>query len=244
MPKTDVSNGNGHRSRASKARILVVEDEKDLSRILQYNLKRAGYQVWSAPSGEQGLKLFRRYSPDLVVLDIMLPGMDGLEFCRIVREKSSSPVLFLTAKKSETDRVVGLKLGGDDYVTKPFFMSELLARIEVLLRRKEPKPGKEGQAPLRVGELEVDFERHEVRVQGKNVVLTPTEFRFLKLMIEADGKVLSRDTFLSHIWGHDAGQEMNTRAVDQHMARLRRKLGPESARVATVTNLGYRFKSD
>lgn len=224
------------------AKILLVEDEKALSRIVRYNLEKEGHRVLVAEDGEAGLALARRERPDLVLLDIMLPKLDGLAVCRALRASSQVPILFLTAKKSEVDRVLGLKLGADDYVTKPFSVAELAARVEALLRRAGA--GKTGPPTgvRRAGELEVDVERHEVSVRGKAVPVTPREFTFLKLLLEADGRVLTRDVILETVWGLDRSVEIDTRTVDQHIARLRRKLGAEGGRIVTVINSGYKLK--
>lgn len=224
------------------AKILVVEDEKALSRIVRYSLEKDGHRVVVAEDGEAGLALARREKPDLVILDIMLPKLDGLEVCRALRASSPVPILFLTAKKSEVDRVLGLKLGADDYVTKPFSVAELAARVEALLRRAGTGKAGAPSGVRRAGELEVDVERHEVSVGGKAVAVTPREFTFLKLLLEADGRVLTRDVILETVWGVDRSIEIDTRTVDQHIARLRRKLGSEGARIVTVINSGYKLK--
>lgn len=226
----------------TKGKILIVEDEKDLVRLLRYNLEKENYKVLSANDAETALSIVRKSKPELIMLDIMLPKMDGLEFLRILRKESQIPVVLLTAKRSEMDRILGLKLGADDYVVKPFSVGELQARIEALLRRSAPPPPNEGKKPVTVGRIEVDFERHEIQVAGKRAELTPKEFELLKLLIEANGKVLSRDQLLEQIWGHGKDMEIDTRTVDQHIARLRRKLRVESDRIATVTNFGYQMK--
>lgn len=239
MPRRAQNRYNG--SMAHK--LLLVEDDKDLVRLIKYNFDKEGYHVVHASDGETGLALARKEKPDLVILDVMLPKLDGLEFCRLFRQESKTPIIFLTAKKSEVDRILGLKLGGDDYVTKPFSVGELIARVAAVLRRASGT-GQDEAPPLRAGQLEVDLARHEVRVKGQTVALTPKEFEFLKALVEADGKVLSRDQLLEKIWGYDRSMEIDTRTVDQHIARLRRKLKGEGFRIATVTNAGYRLKRD
>ena len=224
------------------AKILVVEDEKAIARVLRYNLEKEGYKVVAAEDGESGLALARKERPDLVLLDIMLPKLDGIQVCKVLRSDSRVPILFLTAKKSEVDRVLGLKMGADDYVTKPFSVAELLARVEALLRRSGGVPGGGGSEARKVGDLVVDVERHEVLVKGKPVEVTPREFTFLKLLIDADGRVLTRDRILETVWGYDRSVEIDTRTVDQHIARLRKKLGPEGGRIVTVVNSGYKLK--
>lgn len=169
----------------------------------------------------------------------MLPVMDGLEFLRLLRRESLTPVILLSAKRSEGDRILGLKLGADDYVIKPFSVGELMARVEARLRlTSEP----DGARALTVGGMSVDIERHQVTVKGRQIRLAPKEFSVLRLLLEADGKVLSRDRLLELIWGHDEGMDIDTRTVDQHVARLRRKLGKEGARISTVPNFGYQVR--
>ncbi|MDP3541055.1 MAG: response regulator transcription factor [Elusimicrobiota bacterium] len=220
------------------ATILVIDDEKDLVRLLRHNLEKSGYRVVSAPSAEAGLKKLRADAPDLLLLDIMLPGMDGLEFLRALRRESDVPVILLSAKGGELDRVLGLKLGADDYVVKPFSLVELQARVAARLRM--PAAAKVGRTAA-VGALRVDFARHEVKVKGRPVRLATKEFRVLELLLEADGKVLSRDALLERVWEHDAGLDLDTRTVDQHIARLRRKLGEAGAVIVTVPNFGYKL---
>ena len=228
---------------ANKEKILVVEDEKDISKLIRYNLAKDNYRVTCANDAESGLKLARQVKPDLILLDLMLPKMSGLDFLRTIRPEVQAPIMILTAKRSELDRILGLKLGADDYVVKPFSIGELQARIERhLSRAAAPQRNGDGNKPLAIGSMDVDFERHEIMVKGKPVRLAPKEFAILKLLIEANGKVLSRDRLLELIWGHDKDIEIDTRTVDQHIARLRRKLGPEGGRITTVTNFGYQIK--
>jgi DNA-binding response OmpR family regulator len=227
-----------------KEKILVVEDEKDLVRLIRYNLEKEKFRVISANDAESGLTMLKKQKPDLVILDIMLPKMDGLDFLRTVRKESQIPVVLLTAKRSELDRILGLKLGADDYIVKPFSVGELHARVEALLRRVTAPLNGSDKKPVTVGKIEVDFERHEIKVNGKRTELTPKEFELLKLLIEANGKVLSRDQLLERIWGHGKDMEIDTRTVDQHIARLRHKLKSEASRIATVTNFGYQIKAN
>lgn len=223
-------------------KILVVEDEKPLIKLLKYNLENAGYRVTPVQDGESALASFKKEKPDLVLLDIMLPKLDGFEICKIIRQESKVPILFLTARKEEMDRVLGLELGADDYVTKPFSVRELLARVKAILRRVSDK--KEERSIVRAGDLEVDLERYETRIKEKAIVLSPKEFDFLKCLIHADGKALTRDQLLEKVWGYDKSAEIDTNTVDQHIARLREKLGTESKRIVTVKNVGYRIKLD
>jgi DNA-binding response OmpR family regulator len=220
---------------------LVVEDEKSLAKILRYNLEKEGYRVTLSGDGEAGLEAFRKERPDLVILDLMLPKLDGYEFCKIVRRDSKTPILMLTARKEEVDRILGLEMGADDYVTKPFSVREVLARIKAILRRT--KPPEETASLLRAGTLELDPGTYECRVGGRPVELRSKEFEFLKCLFLARGKALSRDELLEKVWGYDKSMEIDTRTIDQHIARLRDKLGPEAGRIVTVKNVGYRLKT-
>jgi DNA-binding response OmpR family regulator len=225
-----------------KPKVLVVDDEKDLVKLIKYNLDKR-FRVQAVGDAETGLKKAAEFKPDCIILDIMLPGMDGLEFLRALRRDSKTPVILLSAKRSETDRILGLKLGADDYVVKPFSVGELEARVENLLKRAGPAAGAASGAPtVKIAGLEIDFDRHEVMVRGKPARLAPKEFEILRLLVQADGKVLSRERLLQTIWGYGEDVEIDTRTVDQHVARLRRKLGPERERVATVSNFGYQLK--
>ena len=227
----------------TKEKILIVEDEKDLVKLIRYNLEKDKFRVSSARDAETGLKLARKTKPDLILLDIMLPKMDGLEFLRTIRPEVDIPIILLSAKRSEMDRILGLKLGADDYMVKPFSIGELQARISGHLRRYAGA-GTNGEAKksVAIGTIEMDFERHEILVAGKPARLAPKEFAILKLLIEANGKVLSRDQLLQMIWGHEEDMEIDTRTVDQHIARLRRKLKTERDRITTVPNFGYQIK--
>jgi DNA-binding response OmpR family regulator len=223
-------------------KILVVEDEKNLSKILKYNLEKEGYRVTACYDGEAGLAAFRKEKPALVILDLMLPKLDGFEFCKAVRQDSRTPILMLTARKEEVDRILGLEMGADDYVTKPFSVREVLARIKAILRRVA---GGEGEKTiLRAGGLELDLDKYESRLNGKAFTLRSKEFEFLKCLFQARGKVLTRDELLEKVWGYDKSMEIDTRTVDQHIARLREKLGSEADRIVTVKNVGYRLKLD
>lgn len=227
----------------AQEKVLVVEDDKDIVRLLKYNLEKQGYHVVAVGDGEAGLAAARKERPDLLILDVMIPKLDGFELVKLIRRESRAPILMLTARKEEMDRVLGLELGADDYMTKPFGVRELLARVKALLRRSAPSAAP-GSSMLRAGGVELDPERYEVRVRGKDVSLTTKEFEFLKILLQAGGRALSRDQILEKVWGYDRSMEIDTRTVDQHVARLREKLGPESARVATVKNVGYRIKTE
>jgi len=223
-------------------KIVVVEDEKPIAKLLKYNLEQNGYIVLIAQDGEAGLALIKESKPDLILLDLMLPKIDGIEVCKMVRRDSSVPIIMLTAKKDETDRVLGLELGADDYVTKPFSIKELMARVKTILRRSQDKANP--ISTIHLGELTIDLERYEVKRGSKEIALSPKEFEFLKVLLRAQGKVLSREHLLESIWNYDQASEMDTRTIDQHVARLRGKLGAEGQHIVTVKNVGYRLKTD
>lgn len=223
-------------------RILIIEDEKDIVRLLKYNLEKEGYEALTASDGEAGLAVARKDQPDLILLDLMLPKLDGIQVCRTLRQESAVPILMLTAKREEIDRILGLEIGADDYVTKPFSVRELLARIKTILRRV--RPAEKSEAPFHAGTLVVDFARYTVSIKGKPVALSSKEFGFLKVLVQAGGKAFTRDQLLEHVWGYDRSYEIDTRTIDQHIARLRDKLGPESKRIITVKNVGYRFETE
>jgi phosphate regulon transcriptional regulator PhoB len=223
------------------SRVLIVEDEPDIRELVVHHLKREGYQVSAASSGEEALRQVQAAPPDLVILDLMMPAMDGLEVCRRLRQDpatASLPIVMLTAKGDEVDRVLGLEIGADDYVVKPFSPKELLARVRAVLRRSRPAPG---AAPLRLGALAIDFGTHMVSVGGETLALTPKEFDFLRALVEARGRVLSREFLLDRVWGYSHASEIESRTVDVHVRRLRVKLGPEGRRILTVKSVGYRL---
>jgi len=226
----------------AQEKLLVVEDDRNLVKLLKYNLEKEGWRVVAAADGEAGLAALRKEKPDLVVLDGMMPKLDGFEFLKIIRRETRVPVIMLTARKEEMDRVLGLELGADDYVTKPFGVRELVARVKALLRRAAPVSESAPGGVLRAGGITLDPERYEVSVKGKAVALTTKEFEFLKLLLSAGGRALTRDQLLEKVWGYDRSMEIDTRTIDQHVARLREKLGPEGSLVATVKNVGYRIK--
>jgi two-component system alkaline phosphatase synthesis response regulator PhoP len=226
-----------------KEKILIVEDDKDIIKMLEYNLKKEGFKVVAASDGEDALDLAVRQHPDLILLDLMLPGMDGLEVCRALKGESKTaamPIIMLTAKSQESDKVVGLELGADDYVTKPFSPRELIARIKAVLRRANEKE----KLPeiFQAGDLKIDFARISVEVKGKPVELTSKEFELLKTLLKAKGRVLSRDYLLDNIWGFDHAMEIQTRTVDVHIRTLRKKLKSAAKMIFTVKNYGYRFE--
>ena len=225
-------------------RVLIVEDEPDIRELLVFHLEREGYQITKARSGVEAVRLAHTAPPDLVLLDLMLPEMDGLEVCRRLRRDpvtQAIPIVMLTARGDEVDRVLGLELGADDYVVKPFSPRELVARIRAVLRRARPLPG---VAPLTAGRLSIDPAAHTVTVGGAPVTLTRKEFDLLRALVEARGRVLSREFLLDHVWGYTAAGEIESRTVDVHVRRLRQKLGPEGRRIGTVTGVGYRLETD
>lgn len=231
-------------------KILVVDDEISLQETLTYNLKKEGYVVEVVGDGLAALELFRSIKPDLVILDVMLPGLDGFEICRTLRQESNTPVLMLTARDDEIDRVVGLEVGADDYLPKPFSMREMIARVKALLRRvrlireevgfavSEAAP----QKNLVFGNLEIDLNRREVRLDGNVLPCKPKEFELLTFMGQHQGRVLTRDLILERVWGW--GYTVDSRTVDVHIRWLREKIEkvPElPQRIVTVRGMGYRF---
>ena len=226
-----------------REKIVVIEDEADILELIEYNLAREGYRVTACSDGEQGLHAARKADPDLILLDVMLPGIDGFEVCRQLRRDPltrSVPVVFLTAKAEEADVILGLGLGADDYVAKPFRPRELIARVQAVLRRG-PSRGEEpsGERLVR-GDLVIDMVRHEVMARGENVVLTPTEMRLLHLLASHPGRVFTRAHLLSRVIGEDA--IVTDRNVDVHIRGIRQKLGELREVIETVRGVGYRFK--
>ena len=224
-------------------KILVVDDEPTLVATLRYNLEREGYEVLEAADGESALTLARSGRPDLIVLDLMLPGLDGREVCRILRRDMTVPILMLTARAEELDKVVGLELGADDYVTKPFGMRELLARVRALLRRAVTSPAAEG-GELTSGDLEVDLRRRRASRKGQELSLKPKEFELLSFFLQNRGFAFTRDKLLDEVWGYDFAAD--TRTVDVHVRWLRQKIEDEPARptrLITVRGVGYRFEA-
>jgi two-component system response regulator RegX3 len=222
-------------------KILVVDDEAAIRDSLTYALEREGYEVEAAADGETALERARATPFDAIVLDVMLPGRTGTDVCRELRAISSVPIVMLTARTTEIDRVVGLELGADDYVSKPFSMAELVARVRAILRRRELDRAERAQV-RRVGALELDFRRHEVRVEGRRVELTPMEFKLLALLSEEPERAYGRRELVRHLWDSDfAGDE---RACDAHVVNMRRKLERDPARperLVTVRGVGYKL---
>lgn len=225
--------------------ILIVEDDRALIDILKYNLNKEGYHIVTAFDGGQALDVARKNRPDIILLDVMLPVIDGFEVCRILRKEMTVPILMLTAKDSEIDKIVGLEIGADDYLTKPFSMRELLARIRAMLRRSdmlESKPPKE-DISIRVGELEIDKGRRQVSVGGRVTELTKMEFDLLLFLAENKGIVFGREKLLDKVWGYDYQGE--TRTVDVHIRWLREKIEADPGNpsyLITVRGAGYKLE--
>lgn len=225
-------------------RILVVDDEPHIVELVRYNLEREGFQVSVAYDGHEALQRARSDRPDLIVLDLMLPYVDGLEVCRTLRRESTVPILVLTAKDGELDRVLGLETGADDYVTKPFSPRELVARVRAILRRTRPEPGATAAPQLVAGDLVLDPNTREVFLAGRPVDLTTKEFDLLRLLMAHPNRVFTRDALLEHVWGYDYFG--STRTVDMHISRLRDKIEDDPASptyIVTVRGVGYKFKA-
>jgi DNA-binding response OmpR family regulator len=231
-------------------RILVVDDEPALLETLAYNLKNQGYEVITASDGPSALEAARKQAPDLVILDIMLPGMDGFEVCRILRQEMTTPVLMLTARDDEIDRVVGLEVGADDYLTKPFSMRELLARVKAMLRRvrliRQEMDSESGQPAHQIekfDDLLIDSNRHEIVLRGEPLTLKPKEYELLVFLAQHRGHVLSREHILEKVWGWEYIGD--SRTVDVHIRWLREKIEVDPAsptRIVTIRGVGYRFE--
>jgi DNA-binding response OmpR family regulator len=232
-------------------KVLVVEDDLTLRETLEYNLVRQGYEVHTSADGRAALQIARQERPDLILLDVMLPGLDGFEVCRVLRQEMSAPILMLTARDEEVDKVVGLEIGADDYMTKPFSMRELLARVKAQLRRvrltrEEATAAEDGMVEgekLTVGDLTIDLARHEALLGGEPLSLKPKEYELLVFLARNRGLVLSRDLILERVWGWDYGG--GSRTVDVHVRWLREKIEPDPAnptRIVTVRGVGYRLE--
>lgn len=224
-------------------KVLIVDDEEHIVELLQFNLVNAGYKVITANNGLDALKKVKENKPDLLLLDLMLPGMDGLDVCKEIKrdkETSKTSIIMLTAKSEELDKILGLELGADDYITKPFSIRELLARVKAVLRRSSSDEISE--EIYEIGRLKVDFERHEVLINNEKVELTLKEFELLEILIKNKGKILRRETLLDKVWGYEYTGE--TRTVDVHIRYLRKKVEDDDKNpkfIETIRGVGYRF---
>jgi DNA-binding response OmpR family regulator len=229
------------------AKILVVDDEPTLRNVLHYNLTKEAHQVRTAGDGEEAIDQAREYEPDLILLDVMLPKLDGFEVCKAIRRESNVPILMLTAKNSEIDKVVGLEIGADDYITKPFSMRELVARVKAMIRRSEMLKGEliTGEADktrLAVRGLTMDLLQHKVMLDGRTINMKPKEFELLAFLLRHPDQVFSRDQLLDQVWGYEFGGD--TRTVDVHIRWLREKIEEEPSKptyLETVRGVGYRL---
>jgi phosphate regulon transcriptional regulator PhoB len=225
----------------ASTKILIIEDEQDVIDLLTLHLRKAGFAVGKATDGATGLRLAREESPALVILDLMLPKMPGLEICKVLKTDAATrqiPVLMLTAKAEEIDRIVGLEFGADDYVTKPFSPRELVLRVNAILRRGKGESAEEKK--ISIGQITLDPARHRVDVGGKPVRLTSVEFKLLSMLMRRQGRVQERDRLLNEVWGYES--VIDTRTVDTHVRRLRKKLGKAAAAIETVRGFGYRIR--
>lgn len=227
------------------ARILVVDDEKTIVKGLKFSLEKEGYEVLAAFDGAEALSLFKKENPDLIVLDLMLPEVDGFEVCRRIRKGSEVPIIMLTARGEDIDKILGLELGADDYVTKPFNPRELTARIKAILRRSQLPAGRDqiGMQVIRLQDLQIDLFQRKVRVRDKEVDLTSKEFALLSLLASHPGRVFSREKLLEHVWGYDYYGDART--VDVHIRHMREKIEPDPATpqlILTVWGAGYKFR--
>ncbi|KAB1942309.1 response regulator transcription factor [Micromonospora sp. ALFpr18c] len=225
------------------SRVLVVEDEESFSDALSYMLRKEGFEVSVAATGTDALTEFDRTGADIVLLDLMLPEMSGTEVCRQLRQRSAVPIIMVTARDSEIDKVVGLEIGADDYVTKPYSPRELVARIRAVLRRQSPEVADAGAPTLAAGPVRMDIERHVVTVDGGAVQLPLKEFELLELLLRNAGRVLTRGQLIDRVWGADYVGD--TKTLDVHVKRLRSKIEPEPSAprfIVTVRGLGYKFE--
>ncbi len=221
-------------------KILIVDDEPDVVELVEYNLKNAGFDVIKCGDGNEALKKIQNEKPDLILLDIMLPNIDGFEICKILKRNQDTaaiPVIMLTAKAAEVDKIVGFELGADDYITKPFSPRELVLRVKTLLKRI--KGNDEATSIIQYGPLRIDSSRFEVSVKGKKVELTATEFKLLSTLANRPGRVQTREQLLQEVWEYNSS--VDTRTVDTHIRRLREKLGPAADYIETIRGFGYRF---
>ncbi len=239
---------------SSKREILIVEDEKDIRELVQFHLERSGFATSSASDGQEAFRKIQRSLPDLILLDLMLPQMDGKELTQILKAREETrniPIVMLTAKTEEVDRIIGFELGADDYIPKPFSPRELVLRVKAVLKRTEkgweqtvgarsPRPEGGETPPLRIGELEIDENNFEAKLKGQSIDLTKTEFSLLRVLVKAKGKVKTREALLEAVWGFDSYGD--SRTIDTHLSRLRQKLGKTGERIETVRGIGFRFR--
>jgi two-component system phosphate regulon response regulator PhoB len=227
----------------SEQRVLIVEDEPDIAEVLAYNLGKDGFDVDVVERGDEALEMIRRHPPDLILLDLMLPGLDGLELTRAIKRDDATgsiPLIMLTARGEEVDRIVGFELGADDYISKPFSPREVVLRTKAVLRRAPvTQSGETGDESLEIGTLRLDPGAHRCEVAGQEISLTATEFRLLQVLMERAGRVQTRSRLLSDVWGYS--EDVDSRTVDTHIRRLRRKLESEADRIETVIGVGYRL---
>jgi DNA-binding response OmpR family regulator len=227
------------REQTGSTKLLIVDDEPTILETIESKFRREGYSTFTAESAEDGMRLYKRVNPDLIILDIMLPHRSGYEFCRAVRKDSTTPIIFLSARADEEDRVKGLELGADDYITKPFNLAELVARVRAILRRSTGEPAKES---VEHGNLRIDPRSHEVWLDGVPLSLSPKEFALLYFLTRHPGQVFSREMLLDRVWGRDA--YVSARTVDVHIRWLRMRIEPDANtpnRLLTVRGVGYKF---
>ncbi len=225
-------------------KILIVDDEEDILTLLEYNLEKAGFKVISADDGPEAIELAKKEKPALIILDIMLPSMEGTEVCKVIKRDNTTshiPIIMLTAKGEEVDRIVGLELGADDYITKPFSPRELVLRVKAILKRMQGRQ-ESGSSNIKAGNIKIDLERSVVISNGKHLKLTATEFKLLVELVKARGKVLSRDALLDNVRGTD--YYVTDRTIDTHIRRLREKLGKSAKYIETVRGFGYKFMEE
>lgn len=223
-------------------KVLIVDDEPTIVEFVRINLEKAGFQVLSAGDGETALELAASEQPDVIVLDIMLPGKDGFEVCRELRRTTAVPIIMLTARDDDIDKILGLELGADDYLTKPFNPRELVARIKAILRRVD-RSHKNNSKVITRGRIQLDLDRHQVLAGGKLVDLTPKEFELLELLMKSPGRVFSREILLERLWGYDFFGDSKT--IDVHIRRLREKVEEDPSsptHILTVWGIGYKFR--
>jgi two-component system response regulator RegX3 len=226
-------------------RILLVEDEAAIADSVAYSLQGEGFEIKTAADGLEGLSVFRSFAPDLIILDLMLPKLSGLDLCRVVRKESSVPIIMLTAKTEEIDRVVGLELGADDYVPKPFSVRELIARVRAVLRRTEAARGEGNQVTLRAAGIDMDLVRRRVSIAGRTIHLPLKQFELLRVLMANKGRVVNREDLFRAVWDSDAAYDTGT--LDVHIRWLREKLEDDPSapkRVMTVRGVGYRIGSE